>query len=113
MPHRWPDAIEPGTLIAAARRRERRTRELFGIKPVSAALRRVAPDRQRAWQRFGLEAVAEAGHVARRGVLGIAANEVRRGVDIHVILLADWPTFPGRACRSRSRGRRSPRLHRT
>ena len=83
MPHRRPDPIQPGAFIAAARRRERRAGQLFGVKPIGAALRRIAPDRQRARQRFGLEAVAEAGHIARRDIDGAAADCVRRGVDIH------------------------------
>ena len=41
-------------------------------------------DRQRARQRFGLEAVAEAGHVAGRDLHGAAADGFRRGVDVHV-----------------------------
>ena len=68
MPDRRPDAIEPRALVAAARRRERRAGQLLGIKPVGAALRRIAPDRQRAGQRLGLKTVAEAGHIARRDV---------------------------------------------
>ena len=39
-------------------------RELLGVEAVGAVLRRVAADRQGAGQRLGLEAVAEAGHVA-------------------------------------------------
>ena len=81
--HRRADAIEPGTLIAAARRGEGRARQLLGIEPVGGALRRVAADRQRAGQRLRLEAVAEAGHVARRDLGGCAADDVRRGVDVH------------------------------
>ena len=38
--------------------------KLLGIKPVGAFLRRVPPDGQRTRQRFGLEAVAETGHIA-------------------------------------------------
>ena len=70
MLHRRPDAIEPGALVGAARRGEGRAGELLGIEPVGAALRRVAPDRQRAGQRLGLKTVAEAGHVARRDAGG-------------------------------------------
>ena len=81
--HRRPDPIQPGALVAAARRGERRAGQLFGVKPIGAALRRIAPDRQRAGQRLGLETVAEAGHVARRDIDGAAADRVRRGVDIH------------------------------
>ena len=50
MLHRRTDAIEPGALVAAARRGEGRAGQLFGIEPVGAALRRVAPHRQRAGQ---------------------------------------------------------------
>ena len=50
MLHRRADAIEPGALVAAARRGEGRAGQLLGIEPVGAALRRVAPDRQRAGQ---------------------------------------------------------------
>ncbi len=74
---RGPDPIEPGAFIAAARRGEGRTGQLFGVKPVGAALRRIAPDRQRAGQRLGLKTVAEAGHIARRDIDGAAADRVR------------------------------------
>ncbi len=83
MLHRRADAIEPGTLIGAARRGEGRARELLGIEPVGAALRRVAPDRQRARQRLRLKAVAEAGHVARRHLRRAADDLIRRGIDVH------------------------------
>ena len=114
MLHGGADAIEPRALVGAARRRERRARQLLGIEPVGAALRRVAPDRQRAGQRLGLEAVAEAGHVARRDVDGVAVDQIQAScVDVHrTILLAGLPTFRGRACRSRSRDRRCPTLRR-
>src|ERR1700682_5970282 len=69
--------------MPAARRREWRAGQLFGVEPVGATLRRVAPDRQRAGQRLGLEAVAEAGHIARRDVDGTAANSFGRSIDIH------------------------------
>ncbi|MGX1210084.1 hypothetical protein AB7M42_000349 [Bradyrhizobium diazoefficiens] len=83
MLHRGTDAVEPGALIGAARRGEGRTRELLGIEPVGAALRRVAPDRQRARQGFRLKAVPEAGHVARRD-LGRASDDlIGRGIDVH------------------------------
>jgi hypothetical protein len=63
--HRRADAIEPGALVGGARRRERRAAELLGVEPVGALLRRVAADRQRSRQRFGLEAVAKPRHVVR------------------------------------------------
>src|SRR4029078_10777519 len=72
-----------GSLIGAARRGEGRARKLFGIKPIGAALRRIAADRQRAGKRLGLKAVAEAGHVARRDVGGATRDRIGRGVDIH------------------------------
>src|SRR2546423_3313006 len=81
VPDRRPDTIEPRPLVAAARRREGRTRQLLGIKPVGATLRRVAADRQRAGQRLGLKAVAETGHVARCDIQGIPVYDVRRGID--------------------------------
>ena len=83
MLHRRADAIKPGALVAAARRGEGRAGQLLGIEPVGAALRRVAPHRQRAGQRLGLKAVAEAGHVARRQLRGASNDLIRRGVDIH------------------------------
>src|SRR5690606_15052107 len=64
MAHRRTDAIQPGTLVRCLRRRERRTGQLLGIKTVIHLLRRVTSDRQSTRQRFGLEAVAETGHVA-------------------------------------------------
>ncbi len=62
---RRADAVEPGALVGAARRGERRAGQLLGIEPIGAALRRVAPDRQRAGNGLGREAVAEAGQVGR------------------------------------------------
>src|SRR5687767_4152277 len=58
-----PDAVEPATLIGAARGREGRARELLGIEPVGRPLRRVAALGQRTRQRLGFEVVTEAGHV--------------------------------------------------
>lgn len=81
--HRGSDTIEPGPLVGAARRGEGRAGELLGIETVGAALRRVAPDRQRARQRLGLEAVAEAGHVARRHLRRAADDLIGRGIDVH------------------------------
>ena len=63
VPHRRPDAVEPGALIGRLRRGERRAGELLGIKAVVHLLRRVPAHRKRAGQRLGLEAVAEPGHV--------------------------------------------------
>src|SRR6266566_4402503 len=40
-----PDPVEPRALVLLARRRERRTAELLGIKPVIDLLGRVAADR--------------------------------------------------------------------
>src|SRR6202021_3347635 len=57
--------------------------QLLGIKPIGAALRGITPHRQRAGQRFGLEAVAEAGHIARRDIDRTPADGFRSGVDIH------------------------------
>ena len=65
--HRRADAIEPRALVRGLRRRERRAGKLLGIEPVIHLLRRIAPDRQCAGQRLGLEGVAEAGHVVRAG----------------------------------------------
>ena len=98
MPHRRPDPIQPRAFIAAARRRERRAGQLFGVKPIGAALRRIASHRQRARQRFGLETVAEAGHIARRDIDGAAADNVGRGVDVH----GDPPCRLAHISRSRS-----------
>ena len=66
VPHRRPDAVEPGALVGRVRRREGRARQLLGIEPVAHPLRRVATDRQGAVQGLGLEAVGEARHVTRR-----------------------------------------------
>ena len=37
--HRRADAVEPGALVAAARRREGRARKLLGIEAIGTALR--------------------------------------------------------------------------
>ena len=69
--HRRADAVEPGALVGAARRGEGRARQLLGVEAVGGALRRVLSDRQGTRQRFGLEVVAEARHVADRRRLRI------------------------------------------
>ncbi len=63
---RRADAIAPAAAVVAARRGERRARDLLGIQAVGAALRRIAPDRQRARQRFGGVLVAETREIVRR-----------------------------------------------
>src|SRR3979411_1956183 len=60
---------------------EGRAGELFGVEAIGAALRRIAPDRQRPGQRLGLKAVAKAGHVARRDADGASRDRIGRGVD--------------------------------
>ncbi len=67
---RGPDAVEPAPLIAGPGRCEGRTAELLGIQSVGAALGRVAPHRQRTGQGLGLEAVPEAGEIARLQAAG-------------------------------------------
>src|SRR2546421_3150742 len=62
--HGRADTVEPRALVGRLWRSEGRAGELLGIKSVGDLLRRVAADRQRARQRVGLEAVAEAGHVS-------------------------------------------------
>ncbi len=57
---RRPDAVEPGALVAGARRREGRAAELLGVEAVGASLGGVAADWQGAGQRLALETVAEA-----------------------------------------------------
>src|ERR1700756_53156 len=64
--YRRTNAIEPRTLVSAARRGERRPGKLLGIKAISTALRRISTDGQRPGQRLRLEAVAEARHVTLR-----------------------------------------------
>jgi hypothetical protein len=59
---RGADAVAPGPL--GARLGEGRARELLGIEPVVAFLRRVLALGQGVGQGLGLEVVAEAGHVA-------------------------------------------------
>ncbi len=79
--HGGADAVEPGALVGAARRREGRARQLLGIEAVGRALRRVLADGERAGQGFGLEVVAEARHVAGRRRLG-PLHAVRLGLGL-------------------------------
>ncbi len=87
VPHGRADPIEPGALVAGPGRREGRAAELLGVEPVAALLGGVAADRQRARQSLGLEAVAEAGHVAgrKRALTGarLSAGNSRRVLDVH------------------------------
>src|SRR5436190_1949077 len=62
-----------------ARGGEGRARELLGVEAVVDLLRRVAADRQGAGQRLGLEAVAEARHVARHQAFSPCSADLRRG----------------------------------
>ena len=64
---RRPDAVQPAAPVGVARRGEGGAGELLRIQPVGAALRGVAPLRQRSRQRLGGEVVAEAALVARLG----------------------------------------------
>ena len=61
---RRPDPVQPGAAVVGARRGEGGAAQLLGVEAVGAALRRVAADRQRAFERLGGELVAEAGQVA-------------------------------------------------
>ena len=76
--HRRPDAVEPGALVGGPGCRERRARELLGVEAVGAFLRRVAPDRQGAGQRLGLEAVAETGQYSGMMPSPITCDELQR-----------------------------------
>src|SRR6476659_5603497 len=82
--HGWADTVEPRALVGRLWRSEGRAGELLGIKSVGDLRRRVAADRQRARQRLGLEAVAEAGHVftARHSAVPRQSSEI----------FADWIT---------------------
>src|SRR4029077_16732271 len=62
--HRGTDAVKPGALVHFVWRDERRAVQLLGIEAEFDLLRGIAPDRQSAGKRLGLEGVAEAGHVA-------------------------------------------------
>jgi hypothetical protein len=73
-----PDAVQPRAPVLAARCGEGGAGELLGIQAVRAALRRVAPDRQRAGQGFGGEFVAEAGLVGPLAHHASAFNTPRR-----------------------------------
>jgi hypothetical protein len=61
------DAVQPGTPVVAARRREGRSRQLLGVESIGHPLRRIAVRGQGAGQGFGREFVAEAGHVGGAG----------------------------------------------
>src|SRR4030095_14518195 len=78
------DAVKPGTLVGRLRRGERRAGELLGIEAELDLLRRIAPDRQRAWQRLALERVAEARHVAgsETRTIGLCSKS-RRILNVH------------------------------
>src|SRR5262245_27172182 len=65
-----------------ARCGERRARDLLGVEPVRAALRRVLPDGERAGQRLGCELAGEAGLIAdfaRAGTGGRRGSLAGRG----------------------------------
>src|SRR5262249_54759575 len=81
---RGPDAVKPGALVGGLRRRERRAGQLLGVEAELDLLRRIAPDRQRACKRLGLERVAEPGHVAGNeiGTIGLCSKS-RRILNIH------------------------------
>ena len=67
MLHRRAHAIQPATLVLAARRGEGAAGKLFGIEAVIAFLRAVLTLGQGAGQGFGLEIIAETRHIARGG----------------------------------------------
>ncbi len=67
MAYRRADSVAPGALVRVPRRREGGARQLLAVQSVGRALRAVAPLRQGAGQRLGLEVVAEAAHEARLG----------------------------------------------
>ena len=71
---RRPDPVLPGATVVGARRGERGAAQLLGIEAVGAALRRVAADRQCAFERLGRELVAVAGEV---GVHQLVASTPR------------------------------------
>src|SRR5689334_22642776 len=98
------DAIQPASLVAGARSRERRPRELLRIEPVRTFLRRVAADRKSAGQRLRLEAVAETGLV-----IGVGdAHRCRARYYVHRNApLVDWAPL----ARRRSVYLRSHRQH--
>src|SRR4051794_16065656 len=82
--HRGPDAIEPAAFVAGLRRREGRAGKLLGIKPVWQPLGRVAANRQRARQGFGLERISEAGHVSgTESLLPLSGFQTGLALDVH------------------------------
>src|SRR5689334_17551341 len=81
VPDAWPDAIEPGPLVGAPRCGKGRTAKLLGIEAVIQLLRAVLALRQGAWQRLGLEVVAEARHIAR-GLALLAADRARASLGL-------------------------------
>ena len=83
---RRPDAIEPGAAIGCARRREGGPAQLLGIEAVGRSLRRVAPDRERAFERLGLVGAEEAGLIGRASRRGRRHRAAGAGLIEHVSL---------------------------
>ena len=101
MLHARPDAVEPGALVGAARRGERRAGKLLGIEPVGRSLRRIAALRQRARQALGFEIVAETRHVGKpmvppsidaRLVAAVTIENCNLNVCNHQCRRGLWPT---------------------
>ena len=61
--HGRADTVEPCALVGVVWCGEGRARKLLGVEAVIDLLRRIAADGKRARQSFGLERVAEAGHI--------------------------------------------------
>lgn len=76
---RRPNAIQPGASVRGARRRERGARQLLGVQPVGALLRRVLGDGQsvRVVRMGGREMGAEAAQVLRAvGISGVSSIKI-------------------------------------
>ena len=64
---------------------ERRAGYLLGIKPKRRPLRRIAPDRQRSWNRLAGEVIAEAGLIAQFVVTASARGVSRCDLSFDLI----------------------------